>query len=83
MIELAAKQILDGLGFCHENGIVPATDDECCPYCGATAHGVEMTRLAKEILEETERLQSLLSRVLAAEGRCPTKLLIDISRVLA
>ena len=31
---------------------------------------------------EIEQLRSLMSRVLAAEGRCPTKLLHDISRVL-
>jgi hypothetical protein len=32
---------------------------------------------------EIEHLRALLTRVLAAEGRCPTKLLIEISRALA
>jgi DNA repair exonuclease SbcCD ATPase subunit len=62
MTDIVFQQILDGLGFCHEHGIVPASDDECCPYCGATAHGVEMTRLAKETLAEIERLNNKLNQ---------------------
>jgi hypothetical protein len=37
---------------------------------------------AKESAAEIEHLRALLTRVLVAEGRCPTRLLIDISRTL-
>ena len=37
---------------------------------------------ADAVEQEREQLRSLLSRVLAAEGRCPTRLLHDISRAL-
>jgi hypothetical protein len=43
---------------------------------------MNLHRLLAQKDAEIERLQSLLSRVLAAEGRCPTRLLIEISRVL-
>ena len=36
-----------------------------------------------EVVEqEREHLRALLTRVLVAEGRCPTRLLIEISRAL-
>ena len=37
---------------------------------------------ADAVEQERKQLRSLLARVLAAEGRCPTRLLHDISRVL-
>ena len=37
---------------------------------------------ADAVEQEREQLRGLLTRVLAAEGRCPTKLLHEISRVL-
>ena len=37
---------------------------------------------ADAVEQEREQLRALLSRVLAAEGRCSTRLLIDISRAL-
>ena len=35
------------------------------------------------VIEEVKQLEALLLRVLVAEGRCPTRLLIDISATIS
>ena len=61
---------------CSHSAFDPDQHDYC-PNCGES----DTEKVALEI--EREHLRALLTRVLAAEGRCPTKLLIDISRALA